>query len=113
MGTKEGLVTLEVGKVDKSDETLGNLVVYPNPFRPNGTNDVKIENEDGTPLPPGECYIFDISGQIVRTLKDDQPFGYKWDGTNADGKKCASGVYFYLIKTNTNNTARGKIVMIR
>ena len=115
VGTKEGLVTLEIGKEEKITDTLGNIVVYPNPFRPTGANTIKIKNIDYDTLPIGknECHIFDISGQIITTLKENRFFEFEWDGTNSSGKNCASGVYFYLLQTELNKSAKGKIVLIR
>ena len=49
--------------------------------------------------------IYNIRGQKIRTLvsKTIDPGTYKavWNGTNDSGLKTASGVYVYVIKTDT------------
>jgi len=71
---------------------------YPNPFNPSTciefdlarTNQVKLE-------------IYNILGSKVKTLVNDKlSVGHKsitWDGKDDQGKKVASGIYFYRLKT--------------
>jgi len=89
--------------------------VYPNPFHPEQDLEVRIENLDSLTMPAGDatCKIFDISGELILTLAKNDYEQFSWDGNNAVGKKCGSGVYFYLISAAEGQTARGKIVLIR
>jgi flagellar hook assembly protein FlgD len=69
--------------------------------------------------PPGgrvRITIFDVAGRRVRTLVDREtpPSFYKvpWDGRDDDGRKLASGVYFYQMKA-PGFTSHRRMVMIR
>ncbi|MDD3051500.1 MAG: FlgD immunoglobulin-like domain containing protein [Candidatus Cloacimonetes bacterium] len=48
--------------------------------------------------------VFNLKGKIVKTLVNDvkQPGSYSipWDGYNNSGERCASGVYFYRLRTD-------------
>ena len=119
IGTKEGLVTYYIGKKEKTSSIIGNITVYPNPFRPSETNTVKIvnftNNNEDIAMPKGknECKIFDQSGQLIITLQENRKNIFEWDGKNSSGKLCGSGIYFYLIKTEVGKTEKGTIVLIR
>ena len=115
IGTRNGLSTVEIGRNEKTVNTLGNVIVYPNPFKPDEHHSVTIKNSIYDTMPKGEneCKIFDISGQLITVLNENRFMEFEWDGNNQDGKKCASGVYFYLIKTEIGESAKGKIVLIR
>jgi len=72
---------------------------YPNPFNPNTVIEFSL---------PKTCHVeltvINILGQTVTKLIDGQmDAGYKriqWNGTNSDGDRVASGVYFYRIKAS-------------
>lgn len=117
IGTRGGLVSVEIGKDVKETEVLGDdIIVFPNPFKPHIHEKVSIRVTDEVTFPRGktECRIFDISGQLVATITENRYLdAFEWDGKNAAGKNCSSGVYFYMIKTEVGKTARGKIVLIR
>ena len=117
IGTNQGLLTAQIssGIPSPNVTTLGDVVVYPNPFRPELGERFKIEVLDST-LPHGhnECRIFDVSGQQVTVLeKSNEINGFIWDGNNQNKNKCASGTYFYLIRTDAGDAKRGTIVLIR
>jgi hypothetical protein len=72
---------------------------YPNPFNP--TTNIKYQ------LPVDgfvKIKIFDMLGREIKTLiNQDQKAGYytiEWDATNNNGRKAASGVYFYQIEAS-------------
>jgi len=119
LGTTEGLVTLEIGRVYQTATELVNIHVFPNPFRPDVHGSVIIQNRGhdssvlGNPIGENECRIFDISGQLITVLPESRFLEFEWDGTNTAGRKVSSGVYFYLIQTEAGDSARGKIVLIR
>jgi hypothetical protein len=82
---------------------LGNVHVYPNPYRPNSNS---IYND--SPLGRGIVFaglparaqikIFTITGELVKELKETTSDGILlWDTLTADGHHTASGVYIYLI----------------
>jgi len=71
---------------------------YPNPFNPNTTFSFELKVADHA-----ELVILDARGHRVRTLVDSQlPAGsheLRWDGTDGQGRKLASGVYYYRLRT--------------
>jgi flagellar hook assembly protein FlgD len=60
--------------------------------------------------------IYDISGKLVRTVMDDVvPEGWYspiWDGRDASGRRVASGVYFYRLKSPSGILTR-KLVVVK
>ena len=71
--------------------------IFPNPFRPARTSEVKIEN-----IPEGaQVTLYTVLGQKVRALPAADSFGKTaWDGRNSDGRSVAAGVYFAVIDGN-------------
>jgi alkaline phosphatase len=61
-------------------------------------------------------HIFNLSGQLVRTLLDrDLPAGEHqtcWDGRNENGKSLATGVYLIIIRSN-HREERLKVLLLR
>jgi len=120
ISTPIGVMTVDIGIGEKTSVSLNEVDVYPNPYKPAiHTNGVTIEVREGS-FPKNssnECRIFDFSGQVVRVLVENgrgEGFGrFVWDGNTSQGKQCAPGVYFYLIKTDIGESSRGKIVLIR
>lgn len=77
---------------------------YPNPFNPETWIPYELEREADVKIE-----IYNISGQNIRTLElGVQPRGRYvrkekaayWDGRNSFGERVASGVYFYVMKTD-------------
>ncbi len=67
--------------------------VYPNPFNPKTRIDYTLPTRERLLL-----RIYDLRGQLVRTLVDEPvdagPGHVFWEGTDADGRAVAAGVYF-------------------
>ena len=59
--------------------------------------------------------IFAITGkQVAKLHKTDTTVDfYKWNVTNSDGQKLASGVYIYFMTAPGGGKARGKFAVIR
>lgn len=114
IGTPEGLNTLKIGISEKPETTLENLVIYPNPFRPDSRNSVIIRNHPTETLPRGfnQCRVFDASGTLVRVLEEDEFARFAWNGSNAEGKLCASGIYFVVVNDAKGNRRTGKIALL-
>lgn len=116
IGTNEGLHSVEIGSIYKTDAPeLSSTVVYPNPFKPDKGHILTIANKNDTIMPVGKnrCRIFNVSGELIVTLEEDQFFRFSWDGRNSDGRKCSSGIYYYVVTSETGKSSRGTIVLIR
>ena len=98
--------SLTVTKVDGSITVLPSQTRlfpnYPNPFNPDTWLPYQLTEDS-----PVVIRIYDIKGQIVRTIslgtkqagvyvtKDKATY---WDGRNNEGSKVASGIYFYTMQ---------------
>ena len=84
---------------------------YPNPFNPSTQIEYSIAKDSHVDLS-----IYNVAGQRVRTLVNDfkKAHHYKvlWDGRSNSNDVVSSGVYFYVLKTNTYTKAR-KLVVLR
>jgi hypothetical protein len=85
-------------------------IAYPNPFRPELHNVVKIDyiSENSS------LYILDSSGKRVKFFKGGDLQGGMaiWDGRNESGKLVAPGLYYY-VASDKKNIAKGKILVER
>lgn len=96
-----------------SGSALSGILVYPNPFYAKRDGFVTITN---IPLTGSACvYIYNLAGELVEKLEDGSGITStgivkqaRWDGRNSSGKKCASGMYVYLLKTDFG-AKKGKI----
>ena len=63
-----------------------------------------------------ELKIYNVAGQLVRTLVNDQraPNNYRvaWDGRNNAGAAVATGVYFYRLRAGAFTQTK-KMVLLR
>jgi hypothetical protein len=70
---------------------------FPNPFNPETTINLALPVDAHVTL-----NIYNISGQLVRTLKRERlSAGYhviKWDGKNNNDRRVGSGIYFFRIQ---------------
>jgi hypothetical protein len=84
---------------------------YPNPFNSGTVISYSLSQRS-----PVRLKIFNIAGQLVRTLMDaEQPAGYRqirWDGADARGKPVACGVYLYRLTVDGEIETR-KMTLIR
>jgi hypothetical protein len=84
---------------------------YPNPFNP--TTTIKFDLKEKGPV---TLKIYNVAGQLVRTLVDDvrdaAAYSIAWDGRNNTGSKVASGIYFYKMETKGFSETR-KMVLLR
>jgi hypothetical protein len=70
---------------------------YPNPFNPTTKIEYTMPKAGHLTLK-----IYNVKGELVKTLIDDQietSGSIMWDGTNDNGAKVSSGVYFYEART--------------
>jgi len=82
----------------------------PNPFNP--TTTIRFDLPAGTKV---TLKIFNVRGQLVRTLVDeDMSAGVKyvtWDGTDGVGGPVATGVYFYRVHAGEFNDTKKMILL--
>jgi hypothetical protein len=86
---------------------------YPNPF--NQSTDIEYQIIDSRSPAHISLRIFNVLGQDVRTLVDEQKAaGYHtatWDGRDEMGVEVASGVYFYTILADEFTTAKRMLLL--
>ena len=85
---------------------------YPNPFNPETTISFDLDSEAMISLT-----IYDLTGQVVRTLVEGQTMAvghYQslWDGRDESGVRVGSGVYFYQLQTG-DFTAMKKMTLLQ
>jgi len=109
--------------LDLLEEPQGELIVYPNPYRPRSDDRLSIlYRPAGAPTGRAdddlrfEIQIFDMTGTPVRALhaEEDPPSDWtsSWDGRNDAGDDVASGIYL-LVLHGGDDTVTGKIAIVR
>jgi hypothetical protein len=85
--------------VEMPQRAYGIIEVVPNPFNPKSSITYML-NESGNI----RLGVYALSGRLIKTLVDTRMgAGLKtveWDGTDAGGKRVASGTYFLRLETN-------------
>jgi hypothetical protein len=103
---------------------LSTVRVYPNPYKPNGSN-----NDEGKPFSAGDptsgivfdnlpgavsIKIYTASGRLVAQFDSSTGAGtVHWDAKNRDGRDVASGGYFAVISSPGFKEIIRKIAIIR
>ena len=86
-------------------------LIYPNPF--NSETVIPFTMADAGDVDVG---VYDLRGtQVKRLAQGLFPVGrhvVKWDGTDADGRQMASGVYVIRLAVRSSDTTR-KVVLLR
>jgi hypothetical protein len=84
---------------------------YPNPFN--------METIIPLAIPPGETAhleIYDIRGRLLKryavgSSSDNPRDRIIWDGSDSEGNKVKSGVYFFVLRSTSMSTARKMILL--
>jgi hypothetical protein len=89
---------------------------YPNPFNPTTTIEYSIGAfEDGSASKHIQLEIYNVLGQLVRTLVDAErkpgTFREDWDATNAVGQRVSSGVYLYRLQVGSENQTKKMLLL--
>ena len=82
--------------------TVSNVISYPNPFSEETTIAFSILDSEKVIIE-----VFDILGRKQATLLNKTLSGNQsltWDGTNGNGQKLTSGIYFVSIQTKTGRS---------
>jgi hypothetical protein len=81
----------------------------PNPFNPSTEISFAVPQPTGQPV-HANLTIFSVDGRLVKVLVDDPLPGGKtsvvWDGTDGNGRRVASGVYFYRLTVGGDSESR-------
>lgn len=83
---------------------------YPNPFNPSTTIEFSLARKADVKLE-----VYNTLGQLVKTLLNSTKRAGKhfvtWDGTNSNGKKVTSGVYFYKLIAGDERKSRKMLLL--
>lgn len=93
---------------------------YPNPFNPTTQIPFHVSGKGqgarGKPAIHTTLKIYNIRGQLVRTLVDEDlrsgKHKVKWDGKDYSNNEVSSGIYFYQLKTGEEKKTR-KMVLVK
>jgi len=115
IGTPDGLNTLEIGILVKTEKHLRSVKAFPTPYLPERDGSVRIVNLPSGSMPKGKntCKIYDSAGQFVIELKENEFARFDWNGDNSFRKKCSSGIYYFVVTSYSGTTRKGKIALIR
>ncbi len=84
---------------------------YPNPFNPVTTISLSVKDSSA----PARLQVFDIRGRSVRSLFEGVPgtnqLRLVWDGKDAHGQSCASGIYYYRLQSGDYVQTRKMILL--
>ncbi len=84
---------------------------YPNPFSSNTTIEYSLPNSA-----PVTLTVYNILGQlvarIIEPMQSKGPHSITWDGRGENGKKAASGIYFYRLQAGAFSATK-KMVLLR
>jgi M6 family metalloprotease-like protein len=97
--------------IPKSIELFQN---YPNPFNPVTSIQYAVGHRQTRSIRT-TLKIYNIRGQLVRTLIDeDKPGGsyaVLWDGRDENGKAVSSGIYFYKLTAGSSSEVKKMILL--
>ena len=100
---------VDIARLPDHNQLLPN---FPNPVRAAGTQIRFRTSETGA----ARLDIFDVQGRMVRTLVDGIVSAgettVRWDGTAADGRALANGLYFYRL-TGESGVFTQKLLLAR
>jgi len=108
-GTATGLLSY-TGTSSPAMDSYSDILVYPNPVRPDYSGDITITGLMDNSL----VKIVDNSGSVVFQKRSVGGM-LTWDGCNSFGRQVRSGVYYVFASQNTDGTSAAvtKIVIIR
>jgi len=82
---------------------------YPNPFNANGRTNIEVSLKGGE---NGTVTIYNVLGQVVRTFNvTEGNHMINWNGRDAKGNNCGSGIYFYKLSTPSMNVTKKMVIV--
>ncbi len=106
IATDKGMVSF-MTNTTASKSNLDNVLVYPNPVRPNYQGMIHVSGL----IDQCNVKITDITGNLVHQATAEGGT-IQWDGTAFGQYKVASGVYLVFIVTEDGNSTQAKKIMI-
>jgi hypothetical protein len=96
--------------INEFKSSLLNIHTTPNPFIENTSINYSLSFGDIVSV-----NIFDIKGQLIKTLQNgyqsDGNHTVSWDGTNNEGRKVCSGIYYFCL-SGSNYSKTQKIIKL-
>jgi ligand-binding sensor domain-containing protein len=98
-----------VSDAQKSADDLDNIIIYPNPVRPDYDGEIHISGlESGS-----DVRITDVAGHLVHKAVAESGL-LSWDGNNLNGRRCATGVYLvFVYNVETGDRKVKKLLIVR
>lgn len=82
---------------------------YPNPFKTNKSTTIEVGIKAGE---TGTVTVYNILGQAVKTFKvTEGTHKLTWNGKDAKGNVCGSGIYFYKLSTPSVNQTKKMVIV--
>lgn len=115
-----GPIYIKLAELEEDDSIIPDILdtellgAYPNPFN-SGTN-IAFSLEEKASV---SITIFNIKGQLVKTLLSEIEYdkgsnhSVYWSGLDRNGKKVGSGVYLYLMETDTGYVKVKKMLLMK
>lgn len=101
------IVTGEVPPVLPTVTSMSNA--YPNPFKQVSSTSIDVSIKAGE---NGTVTIYNILGQAVKTFKvSEGSHKLSWNGKDARGNNCGSGIYFYKLSTPSTNMTKKMVIV--
>ena len=104
---------------------LGEIKVFPNPYKPNDNNASTGSSVDDGEDPNNsgiifqglakdtKLKIFDLKGRLIFEKNSIDSNWWQWDVKDSNGEKVTSGIYFYLVIDTAERTKSGKFAIIK
>ena len=109
-GANDLLSRVEIGNLTPPPDQYGLNQNMPNPFNPSTTIGYQLSQAGFVRLA-----IYNLMGQEVRVLVDERKetgsFTATWDGTDALGRRVASGIYLYRIHAGDFAASRRMLLL--
>ncbi len=82
---------------------------YPNPFKQTSSTSIDVRIKEGE---NGTVTIYNILGQAVKSFRVSQgDHKLTWNGKDARGNNCGSGIYFYKLSTPSTNVTKKMVIV--
>lgn len=106
IGTDKGLVSY-TSDATPSKDNYDDILVYPNPVKPEFRGDVNITGLMDNSL----VKIADAAGQVIAQGRSEGG-RFVWNACNSAGKRVKSGVYYVLVSQNASGSSSGAVAKI-